>query len=322
MSGPPEQPIMQEILWGPKVGGALWPFQPLGWTYQRPLHLHCQPEVLIMRRGSLRLVLGGESFTLRAGQFAWIAPSVQHVTEALTEDVDFWVLQLEPWLVRRAVEQMQRGRAIDGCARDPWLGALLGIIPDPPVVEPTSRHRDAIEQAAVLAYQTYLDAWRGLSAPNRNYEWIPPWTTAGEQQARERLTRVWLMAVAATREEYGRTPPRRIARRAFDAILKDPLMSRSALCRELGVSEGHLSRRFPELFGSSLVGQRARARLMTFVTLARSSHHGNMMSLCLEAGFGSYAQLHRVFMAHSTTSPREYLRGEGQLSAAKIIRRL
>jgi transcriptional regulator GlxA family with amidase domain len=34
----------------------------------------------------------------------------------------------------------------------------------------------------------------------------------------------------------------------------------------------------------------------------------NVKSAARQAGFGSYAQFHRVFRAHARTSPREYLR--------------
>jgi AraC-like DNA-binding protein len=40
----------------------------------------------------------------------------------------------------------------------------------------------------------------------------------------------------------------------------------------------------------------------------------------LHAGFGSYAQLHRMFARHSACSPREYVHGGGDLWLAKLTR--
>jgi AraC-like DNA-binding protein len=117
---------------------------------------------------------------------------------------------------------------------------------------------------------------------------------------------------------HARGPSSRLTRRAFDLLLTDPLLSREELCERLSVSESHLSRRFPEVFGVSLVEQRARTRLCAFVASTRPGR--NLLEAGLNAGFGSYAQLHRVFTRHSGCGPREYLFGGGDLRQALVTR--
>jgi AraC-like DNA-binding protein len=309
--------ILQETLWGPTLGGALWPFQPRGWEYIRPVHLHGQPELFIMRQGSLRLRVGGESFRMGRGMLAWIAPSVEHVTDELSENADFWILQLEPWLVDCSLAKFDRGyeHAQD---RRHWLRRLIEFIPDPPLLMPTRGDFERLEYCAEQAWQCYLSAWANQAAPDPRFEWIPPWTKSTALQARALLSDVFVEALRITQIEKLRSTTRRLAREAFDVLLRDPELSRLQLCDRLNVSEGHLSRRFPDVFGANLVEQRARLRLVTFLGYVKSKANANMLSACLNAGFGSYAQLHRVFSAHSAYGPREYLYGEGQLCAAKI----
>ncbi len=94
-------------------------------------------------------------------------------------------------------------------------------------------------------------------------------------------------------------------------MLEDPSLDRSAICRALDVSESFLSRRFPRELGVALVEQRARARLTRFCThVARDGY--NYLESALMAGFGSYSQLHRVFVELVGLSPREYFAHGGR----------
>lgn len=202
---PQGQAILQEILWGQQVGGSLWPFQPLGWDYLRPLHLHGQPEILFLRKGSLTLYLGRQALKMRAGDLAWVPPSVQHITVDQSRDLDYWVLQLEPWLVRRALERTSIFEP--GSQPGQWLELMLRRIPDRPLFELDTRQRDTIEQSAALTYQTHLQAWVGHSPLDSPYEWIPPWTTSLLQRAREQLMAVFV-ASCVTKVSSGRPKSR------------------------------------------------------------------------------------------------------------------
>jgi AraC-like DNA-binding protein len=216
-------------------------------------------------------------------------------------------------LIERALSEL------NPCDQQVRLG-LLHELPSTPVVEPARRYGDALEVAAHAAWSSYLVQAAKHPPLDARFSWMPSWQAPSSRTAQDQLIAVFHAALAATRSEATALPKRCVARLAFDALMSDPTLSRHALSRRLDVSEGHLSRRFPEIFGASLVSQRARLRLTRFLTLAKASHSANLLHSALEAGFGSYAQLHRVFTCHSSFSPSGYLQGRGLLAAGTVVR--
>lgn len=92
------------------------------------------------------------------------------------------------------------------------------------------------------------------------------------------------------------------------ALAHDPSLSVAMLAKTHGVSQSRLARRFKSEMGLSLVQHRNRLRMARFFSLL-DRDGGDLLEAALEAGFGSYAQFHRVFRALHGGSPREYLRG-------------
>jgi AraC-like DNA-binding protein len=249
---------------------------------------------------------------MQRGQVAWIPPGVAHVVVDFSPHTDFWVLQPEPSWLELGLSRVGIGKQQTGAG---WLARLCGILPDPPVFSPPQPDLESFEQAAQRAWGAYLHAFRHPIVDSR-FEWLPAWSEGSAEQARRLLLDLTERALRMTVRASPAKP--RFARRAFNLLLVDPMLSRDELCERLSVSEGHLSRRFPELFGVSLVEQRARTRLCAFVAEARPGR--NLLEASLKAGFGSYAQLHRVFTRHSGCGPREYLVGGADLRLAKVTR--
>ncbi|HEX6766042.1 MAG TPA: AraC family transcriptional regulator [Polyangiaceae bacterium] len=110
-----------------------------------------------------------------------------------------------------------------------------------------------------------------------------------------------------------KAPPREeerkpIVQRILSALSRDPVASGEYLAREMGISPGHLARSFKTEMGVSLVEYRNRLRVERFfATVDRGG--SNLQEAAQEAGFGSYAQFHRVFRKLLGTTPREYLTG-------------
>jgi AraC-like DNA-binding protein len=107
--------------------------------------------------------------------------------------------------------------------------------------------------------------------------------------------------------------PQAIARsdvvsRAVELIRREPNLNRNALARKLGTSSSRLGKLFKAEMGFSVRDYRNRLRLETFLGLADRGG-GNLMQAALDAGFGSYAQFHRVFRSLLGSTPREYLVG-------------
>jgi AraC-like DNA-binding protein len=97
-----------------------------------------------------------------------------------------------------------------------------------------------------------------------------------------------------------------LVRQVVTALGSDPLVSGQRLARTLGISPGHLARSFKREMGVSLVDYRNRLRMQRFFQLLDRGDC-RLLDAALEAGFGSYAQFHRVYRKLVGTAPREYL---------------
>jgi transcriptional regulator GlxA family with amidase domain len=89
----------------------------------------------------------------------------------------------------------------------------------------------------------------------------------------------------------------------------DPSRGGADIAAELNVSPSRFARVFKSEMGLSLVDYRNQLRLERFL---KDSESQNMLQAALAAGFGSYAQFHRVFQALRGTTPRAYLSAGGR----------
>jgi AraC-like DNA-binding protein len=112
----------------------------------------------------------------------------------------------------------------------------------------------------------------------------------------------------ATLPSFAHDSPNGLAVAAIQALHEDVTLDGGALAKRVGVSAGKLARDFKTEMGLSLVEYRNRLRLERFLALVDRGG-GNLLEAALDAGFGSYAQFHRVFRAMLGTTPREYLTG-------------
>jgi AraC-like DNA-binding protein len=103
-----------------------------------------------------------------------------------------------------------------------------------------------------------------------------------------------------------------LVRSATELLVADPSLGCEEIARRLGVSKAHLTRIFKQRAHASIVDYRNELRLAQFLS---HSNDRSIHAAALGAGFGSYAQFHRVFRARFGKSPREYL-GEQKYSQA------
>jgi len=85
---------------------------------------------------------------------------------------------------------------------------------------------------------------------------------------------------------------------------REPQLSGEELARRFRVSSGHLARTFKAEVGYSLVEYRNRLRLERFFA-AMQAGETSLQEAALRAGFGSYAQFHRVHRQMTGLAPRE-----------------
>ena len=94
--------------------------------------------------------------------------------------------------------------------------------------------------------------------------------------------------------------------KAAKMLANDTSMSAGDLAANLEVSPSRFARVFKAEMGVSLVGYRSQLRLERFLAIVDAGRE-NLRQAALTAGFGSYAQFHRVFQALQGMSPRAYL---------------
>jgi AraC-like DNA-binding protein len=97
-----------------------------------------------------------------------------------------------------------------------------------------------------------------------------------------------------------------LIREATRLLVEDPTLSCASLAERLDVSATTLARTFKRETNTSVVDHRNELRLARFLGRVDAAG-GNLLEAALEAGFGSYAQFHRVFRARFGQAPREYL---------------
>jgi AraC-like DNA-binding protein len=85
---------------------------------------------------------------------------------------------------------------------------------------------------------------------------------------------------------------------------REPQLSGEELARRFRVSSGHLARTFKAEVGTSLVDYRNRLRLERFFA-AMQRGKLSIQDAAIQAGFGSYAQFHRVHRQLTGLAPRK-----------------
>lgn len=107
------------------------------------------------------------------------------------------------------------------------------------------------------------------------------------------------------------SPRQRLVASVVEMLHQNPALKSKELAEKLDIELSHLARVFKLLMGVPLVDYRNRLRLARFEALTYDGR-SNLLDAALEAGFGSYAQFHRVFRAQLKASPRAYLHGESR----------
>lgn len=124
----------------------------------------------------------------------------------------------------------------------------------------------------------------------------------------------WTPALSGTSD--GAVAPRSHAlseavAKAMQHMRSDATVSSAVLARGAGMTPRRFAKRFREQVGVSLVDYRNRIRVERFLGFVDLGG-GNLLAAALQAGFGSYAQFHRVFRELLGVTPKEYLTGRAR----------
>lgn len=265
-------------------------------------HHHVELELNLVRRGEISYVLGQRRFTFGPRTLLWLFPAQEHQLVDRSADAENYVVVFKPALIASACHSPdyaalhRRKAAADGVLStvlppdrfDLLRGMLDSLLEGAPVAEVLNRevgfglskgfryeHADPDRLNAGLRHLLLL-AWRGQQA-------------GGGNSAAVALH----PAVARALEQLG------------DARGE---LTLAHLARSCGASEAHLSRMFARQIGVPLARYRNSLRLGRFWNHYRGGHTQHTVAeSAYAAGFGSYAQFHRVFTQAYGRGPRASL---------------
>jgi AraC-like DNA-binding protein len=242
-----------------------------------PSHHHEELEVNLVLSGKASYLFGQRRVPLMANSMIWLFPAQEHVLIDFSHDFSMWVLVFRPGLVRRHAQTGSR--------------RILRV------ADPGEIYSRQIDTRRVdFLNQVYQDAAsdQGADAANAalGYALVASWQAF----------------------QFSSEPPSRVdvhpavARAAQLIAAADDSPALDQLAREAGLSPARLSRLFKQQTGIGLTAFRQRKCVERFLRLYGRGARYTLIQAALQAGFGSYAQFHRVFCAVMRMNPAAYRR--------------
>jgi AraC-like DNA-binding protein len=237
-------------------------------------HRHAELEVNLVVRGTASYLLGERRCELAPGTLTWLFPGQDHVLVDESDDHELWWAVFRPSLVARVATTQQARPLLE---EDP-VGQFSHRL------APASPGRLAALFREVRDAETSDDS---LFNAGLSYLLIFAWRAFLDSD--EVVEGTDLHPAVETVARLLRADPR-----AGDL---------ASLARAAGVSPSHLSRLFKAQTGVSISRFRNQQRLQRFQLLYGRGRRTTALAAALEAGFGSYAQFHRVFRELTGRNP-------------------
>jgi AraC-like DNA-binding protein len=237
-------------------------------------HRHAELEVNLVVRGTASYLMNDRRYDLTAGTLTWLFPDQEHVLVDESADHAMWWAVFRPSAVARIAGSPHARSLLEG---DPLgrysrrlepqrvqrLAALFGELHEAGTLDDTLLNA-GLSYLLALAWRAFLDSSDVVGA----LEVHPAVDTVA------RLLRA------------------------------DPSVGDlTDLARRVGLSPSHLSRLFTAQMGLSICRFRNQQRLDRFMRLYRHGRATTALAAAHEAGFGSYAQFHRVFRQETGRNP-------------------
>jgi len=238
-------------------------------------HVHDELEFNLIIRGKCRYLVNGTCLDLSPYQLLWLYPDEPHVLVQSSEDFQMWIalFRCERWkkkLRKQEYEGLLR-RCPDHpqvCALDAAKGDWLHHLCERLFTE--RREHDLLNAGS---FYLLLESWKIF------------------QRSEDRTT--------------GRLLHPAVFKASMILREKSERFSVEELAERAGLNPSRLSVLFSDQVGMSITEYRNRQCLRRYQILRESRGHRNLMELAFEAGFGSYAQFHRVHRQLTGRSPRE-----------------
>ena len=265
-------------------------------------HHHVELELNLVVRGSISYVLGERRFTFGRRTLLWLFPSQEHQLVDRTSDAENYVAVFKPRLIARSC----RSAAYEGLKRDKAdvEGVLHTVLPVE-TFDLVRKTMDCLMEAAPDPDVLNREAGFGVNSDFRYDHRDPDGLNAGLHHL---LLLCWRCQRAGKALD-GAVTLHSAVRKALDSISKgSEKQSLRSLALRCGASEAHLSRMFTRQIGVPVSRYRNSVRLARFMQYIRQPEQRTITEVVYAAGFGSYAQFHRVFTQAYGRGPRECLK--------------
>jgi AraC-like DNA-binding protein/mannose-6-phosphate isomerase-like protein (cupin superfamily) len=240
--------------------------------YLRNWHAHETLEINLVLRGSGQVLLEDRRYPLLPGHLVWLWPGQRHVPANWSADILLWIVEWQPDGLGRFHRARRRDDPAPAAAGHSFCRRLAA---------PAVQRLDGL--LACLAARTRADAF------NRGLDFA--------------LFALWEEYLAATPvADCALFHPKL---ETVIALLANPgeRLSHIQLARRVGLSPCYLSALFQKQTGLTMPAFRNRLRLREFFRRLHAHPEIRLLQHALDAGFGSYAQFHRVFRAALGVSP-------------------
>jgi AraC-like DNA-binding protein/quercetin dioxygenase-like cupin family protein len=256
------------------LDGQLWHYRHQG---RNAMHRHEELELNLVTAGSGLYLLENRKYEIRRGDLLWLFPSQEHLLVDASADFEMWIGVFKPAMVRRcatdadAKHLREKNPAENFCRRlaQPELLRLEKMF---------------LELSSHAGQTGFFNAGLGFALLSA-WQWF---AHAADVPVRDVHPAVEKAA--------------RIIRHENNELGLDEL------ARRAGLSAARLSRLFKQQTGVALVDFRNRQRVEKFQEIYGTGQRRTMLDAALEAGFGSYAQFHRIFKRVTGRSPGEQRR--------------
>ena len=243
-------------------------------------HTHRELELNLILEGHARYLLPHHRYDLHPRCLVWLFPQQEHILMDRSHDFRAWIVVFRPRLVAQTVGHEPYDNLRQENPGTDWLRRL-----DEPTTTSLDRLMEDLSRSrvndAVVTFNTGLH-YLLLTAYDH-------FRLATSLEATSEVHPAVSKAAKLLKHDHGS-------------------LNAESIASHVGLSRSHLSRLFRRQTGVPLVEFRNRLRVERFMSLYGTGQKMTMLAAALDAGFGSYAQFHRVFKRITGISPAAYRR--------------
>ncbi len=241
------------------------------------LHAHRELEVNLILKGQGSYLIQGGRYAIEPGSLLWLFPGQPHLLVEASPDFLMWVGVFRPRLVRN----------LTASAADPEIHTLQDQDP-----------------GEVYVRTLKADGFKFLDGLFKGLHTVAPGDDAYFNHGLGYLLRSSWEAGLKARPLISVARVHPAVERALHLLQQGDEGSLSELAARSGISYSRLCNLFTSQIGETLNQFRSRMRLRRFQDLAAAYPDRTLLDLALDAGFGSYAQCHRMVVRLTGEPPR------------------